>query len=88
MLLHCSTARAGERLRAVLAANCPSHEGQLIPVTVSIGAASLSTSPDTSVDGLIAQADRRLYLAKNLGRNRVIATDDGAPLNIVRADAR
>jgi PleD family two-component response regulator len=40
------------------------------------------------VDGLIAQADRRLYLAKNLGRNRVIATDDGAPLNAVRADAR
>ena len=82
------TARAGERLRAVLAANCPSHEGQLIPVTVSIGAASLSTSPDPSVDGLIAQADRRLYLAKNLGRNRVIATDDGAPLSVIRADAR
>jgi hypothetical protein len=29
---------------------------------------------------MIADADRRLYVAKHLGRDRVVATDDGAPM--------
>ncbi|MBL8739951.1 MAG: GGDEF domain-containing protein [Myxococcales bacterium] len=69
-------ARAGERLRSVLSANCPHFEGKTIPVTVSIGAASLSTCREQTVEALIAAADRRLYIAKNSGRNRVVASDD------------
>jgi len=69
------TARAGERLRSVLSANCPHYEGHMIPVTVSIGAASLATCPKPTIESLIATADRRLYVAKNGGRNRVVSSD-------------
>jgi two-component system cell cycle response regulator len=72
------TARAGERLRTVIAANVPHFEGQHIPVTVSIGAASLSTCAEPTIESLVATADRRLYLAKNGGRNRVVASDTTA----------
>ena len=80
------TARAGERLRAILAASATSFGGRSILVTVSIGAASLATAPTPTIDALLAAADRRLYLAKNAGRNRVVATDDGSPLIVPRQD--
>jgi two-component system, cell cycle response regulator len=69
------TARAGERLRTVIASNVPHFDGKRIPVTVSIGAASLSTCAEPTLEALVATADRRLYLAKNAGRNRVMAND-------------
>ena len=47
-------------------------------LTVSLGVA---TCPRDGVDrdGLIEVADRRLYRAKNLGRNQVVSADAGAP---------
>lgn len=46
----------------------------LIPVTTSFGCASLvELGTDPTPAGLIAAADRRLYLAKTGGRNRVVA---------------
>jgi diguanylate cyclase (GGDEF)-like protein len=44
------------------------------PVTVSLGVASMDCGA-RSVDELIKYADRRVYLAKALGRNRVCAAD-------------
>jgi two-component system cell cycle response regulator len=59
----------GERIRSLVAATPFRHEQVTIPVTLSIGVASLSDCRDASVDQLIALADSRLYLAKAAGRN-------------------
>ena len=58
----------GERIRAVLEQHTFEHG----TTTVSLGIASL---PDdgVSADDLIVAADRALYDAKRLGRNRVSA---------------
>jgi two-component system cell cycle response regulator len=48
--------------------------GHTIPVTASIGCASLSCCPEWTSAQLIATADRRLYTAKRAGRNQVVAT--------------
>jgi len=66
---------AAERLRDLVANQSVTHDGALIKCTVSIGAASLMCTASPSVDALIAVADRRLYLAKRGGRNRVVSSD-------------
>ncbi len=43
-------------------------------VTVSIGIATYKPESDESVYDLLSQADERLYMAKSLGRNRVVAS--------------
>jgi diguanylate cyclase (GGDEF)-like protein len=48
---------------------CPDGAG----VTVSIGATVVQPSPTTSVDQVIAMADKALYEAKARGRNRVVS---------------
>lgn len=68
-----------ERVRDAVAALALPHDGNVEAgrlVTVSIGCATLRPTPDTlRHDGgtLIAAADRALYDAKRLGRNRVAA---------------
>jgi two-component system cell cycle response regulator len=42
-----------------------------IPVTLSVGVASLKEDFPPSADGLVAMADRALYHAKNAGKDRV-----------------
>jgi two-component system, cell cycle response regulator len=62
-----------ERIRALVAAKPIEGDGHLIELTVSIGVASvacLGGSP--AVEGLIAAADKRLYAAKDRGRNRCV----------------
>jgi diguanylate cyclase (GGDEF)-like protein len=65
-------ALAGERLRRNVSAKPVDFEGTQIPVTISIGAASLTCCETASANDLVAVADRRLYKAKDEGRNRVV----------------
>lgn len=68
-----------ERLRMALAAEPFSVPGHLLPVTCSVGVASLADRSDA--DALIGQADIALYRAKECGRNCAAATSPpgGAP---------
>lgn len=68
-------ARLGERLRATVAALPSVHQGTTIPVTISLGCATLACCQDKSEAALLQAADRRLYLAKRLGRNRVVSEE-------------
>ena len=67
--------RLAERLREALALHHAVYEGQEIPVTLSAGCAALSCCTTPSPDEVVAIADRRLYAAKQAGRNRVVASD-------------
>lgn len=64
-------ARLGERLRRAVADQAVDHDGRRIEITLSAGCASLACCSSPSADELIAVADRRLYAAKDAGRNRV-----------------
>lgn len=62
---------AGERLRAAVQAQQFQFEQQIIPVTISVGAATRGVgSPEGPLD-LFKRADEALYRAKASGRNRV-----------------
>ena len=63
-----------ERLRQTIAEYCMElADGTTLRFTVSIGVASLFGT-ETSVEGLLSQADRALYEAKRDGRNNVKAS--------------
>lgn len=60
--------------KRVEAASLPNPMSRVIPVvTVSIGLAVLKRCARSSAEHLQSQADKALYSAKSLGRNRVIA---------------
>ncbi len=60
--------RAIERLGKKLNDTYPEYE-----MTVSIGVTALRDTEDTSPEDLIEKADEALYIAKDRGRNRVVA---------------
>lgn len=66
--------RLAERLRAAVAATAVATATEPVRLTVSVGVAE--RGPDDGLDDLLRRADRRLYLAKQAGRDRVVA-DDG-----------
>ena len=68
-------ARVGERVRAMVGSSLVYFEGAHIPVCVSAGCASLDCIEERTAEALLAATDRRLYLAKRAGRNRVVAAD-------------
>jgi diguanylate cyclase (GGDEF)-like protein len=65
-----------ERIRDSVASAPLEADGRRIDCTVSIGVAGYPGDGQT-IDGLIARADRAMYQAKQLGRNRVVQF--GAP---------
>ena len=77
-----SATMVAQRIRASIA-NIPFElsSGELMPVSVSIGVATLDDfERDHAIEGvaqqLVAQADSALYQAKETGRNRVVSFDD------------
>ena len=67
----------GERIRQNMASQMPKGPVGPVQVTISGGVASVSGPTDLSAQDLFAQADRALYLAKQSGRNRIEAYQDG-----------
>jgi two-component system, cell cycle response regulator len=60
-----------EQLRVLIASHSFIFEGERIPVTVSIGVATLSSGDKMLPSEFIKRADECLYKAKSGGRNRV-----------------
>ena len=65
----------GERLRKEVEEHEFLYKGKKIPLTVSIGIASLFEGRDHTV--ALERADKALYYAKNMGRNRTGLWRDG-----------
>ncbi|GAB4337411.1 MAG: hypothetical protein Kow0089_08620 [Desulfobulbaceae bacterium] len=64
-----------ERIRQRVEVTPFVFEDQLIPLTISIGLAAASELRELTGENLIDEADRRLYRAKNHGRNQVFWED-------------
>ncbi|HVA51139.1 MAG TPA: GGDEF domain-containing protein [Pirellulales bacterium] len=62
-----------ERLRATIAASGVMYEGEMIPLTASLGLATASAGE--SATSLVERADQALYAAKESGRNRAYLHD-------------
>ena len=60
-----------ERVRCTLAASPIPTAGGAVAVTASLGVSAVRAGAELDANALIAAADRALYRAKNLGRNRV-----------------
>ncbi len=69
-----------DRIRAAIAAaRIEDEAGEPILVTVSIGVAAYF--PGEGIDALLGRADAGMYLAKSLGRNRVVTGPDNPAAN-------
>jgi diguanylate cyclase (GGDEF)-like protein len=66
-----------ERIRVSVAREKLVVGDKIITLTLSAGIASLRTDLGTNVSQLVNVADRRLYLAKQHGRNRICVNDEG-----------
>lgn len=90
-LLLRSTDNAGatplvEQLREHIAAHPLAYRGHTIELSATFGLAEWPTD-GRSPDELYRCADRRLYLGKQLGRNRLIsANDEPAPITLAEED--
>jgi diguanylate cyclase (GGDEF)-like protein len=63
----------GEKIRSLVERSNFIFDNISIPLTVSVGVASLTEDPQESSEAFFARADARLYQAKGAGRNRVCA---------------
>jgi len=61
------------RFAAAIATRATEFRGQRLCVTASAGVASVEEDPQLTAEALLRLADCRLYKAKHIGRNRVVA---------------
>lgn len=74
---HQGCARVAERARAaVQALQLPHEKSPFGQVTISLGLAIVEPTHGFSPESLVARADAALYLAKEKGRNRVVASGE------------
>jgi diguanylate cyclase (GGDEF)-like protein len=59
-----------EQMRQAIAGKAVSFEQQCIPVTMTIGIAA--RQPEQSIDAWIQNADSKLYIGKNNGKNQIV----------------
>jgi diguanylate cyclase (GGDEF)-like protein len=69
-------AQVAERIRSGVEALTIQAENTQVKVTISIGISTTTDETCCSSMDLFSQADKRLYIAKKAGRNRVVASDD------------
>ncbi len=68
-----TSCRARLRVRTTLGAAQIDFDKRRIPLSVSVGVASLARCAESaSADDLVGRADERLYAAKRSGRNRSV----------------
>lgn len=70
-----------ERLRKDVELMEIPFEGHSIKITISIGIATIADNTETSLDTLLARADKALYQAKATGRNKIICWDETADMS-------
>lgn len=66
-----------ERVRTAIENHRIDFEGFTLSLTVSAGIASFGVDGQDSLEHLLGVADKRLYMAKDGGRNRVVVDDEG-----------
>lgn len=76
-------ALAAERLRGVIEKHVFQCGQSTVPVTISVGTASLTMQEN--VKTLFERSDKALYSAKNSGRNRVVCAEETAKATAVNA---
>ncbi len=70
---------AAEKLRELVASTEFEYKGGKVHITISVGVTQVRDQDRTAED-VIGRSDRHMYLAKKLGRNRVAADEDAAPM--------
>ena len=65
--------KIAERIREAVAQQAIQIDQTIVRVTISLGVACLNPDRGLSLEGLINCADQAMYLAKQQGRNRVVA---------------
>ena len=73
--------RLSERLRLTISQRMEMIGGISLPVTVSIGLSSHVHADGDTLDMLLDQADKALYVSKQSGRNKVTVYDQGMNQN-------
>ncbi|MEE8482143.1 MAG: diguanylate cyclase, partial [Acidiferrobacterales bacterium] len=71
------TAVMAERVRLAIEQSDINIDGIILGLTVSIGIASQGAEQTDNVRDLMRIADKRLYMAKDMGRNRIAVNDEG-----------
>ncbi|MCP3867742.1 MAG: diguanylate cyclase [Gammaproteobacteria bacterium] len=76
---HQQALETAERIRSVAEKSSVAFNKAEICFTLSVGTATVNQDPNDTPEQLISRADSMLYIAKNQGRNRVMAFEQHQP---------